>query len=130
MQARAQFDARAQQCGDSRHDRQPESEALAVVAFGIADLEEFVEYPWLVDRRDADAVVADFDADAIATHACRKEDAATLGGGLDRIVQQAPEQAAQHAWVGEHGMCPRLATQLDTGVPGGFRLSFQQFREQ
>ena len=100
MQARTQFHPRAEQGGEPRHDRQAQAEALAVVALRIADLEEFVEHAWLVDRRDADAAVAHLDADAAAMPARRQQHATATRAGLDRILEQAPEQSGQHAGIG------------------------------
>jgi uncharacterized iron-regulated protein len=81
----------------SRDDGQAQAEALAMVAFGVADLEEFVEDPRLVHRRDADAVVAHFDADALAAHPRRQQHAAAGRGRVDRVVQQPAQQARQQA---------------------------------
>lgn len=51
-----------EQVGEAAHDREPEPEALGAVAFGVIELDELLEDGLLGFRRDAGAVVADFDA--------------------------------------------------------------------
>ena len=116
MQARAQFDPAAKQRGQPGHDGQAKAEALAMVAFGVADLEEFVEDPRLVHRRDADAAVAHFDADALAAHARGQQHATAGRGGVDRVVQQPAEQAGQQPGIG--GDRQRLRVRVQTVAQG------------
>ena len=130
MQARAQFDPGAEQGGEPRHDRQAEAETLAPVALRIADLEEFVEHPRLVDRRDADAAVAHLDADAGAVPACRQQHAATARAGLDRVVEQPRQQAGEHAGIGVCGQGAGTRMQGHAGASGDVRLRRQHLGEQ
>ena len=73
----------------------PEPEALGAVAFGVIELDELLEDGLLGFRRDAGAVVADFDAHLPAAFAAGQQDGAAGGvaqGVADEVVQDAFEQ--------------------------------------
>ena len=130
VQARAQFDPAAQQCGEPRHDGQAQPEPLAVVALGVADLEEFVEDPRLVHRRDADAAVAHFDAHALAADARRQQYPPARRGGVDRVVQQPPQQARQQSRVGGDRQRVRMGMQGHARAMRPVAMGAEQFGEQ
>ena len=96
-------DARAEQGRDARADREAEAEALATVALGVRDLVELLEDARLVDRRDADAVVAHLDAHGAA--AARRAATSTVpSGGVWRIAlaDQVADDALQQRGIAAH----------------------------
>ena len=84
-----------EQVGEAAHDGEPQAEALRAVAFGVIELDELLEDGLLGFRRDAGAVVADFDAHLAAAFAAGHQDGAAGGvaqGVADEVVQDALEQ--------------------------------------
>ena len=100
---------RAQQRGDARADRQPQPEAGAPVALGVGHLVELLEDARLVDRRDADAVVAHLDAHPAAAAGrpprTRRATTSTVPAGAlgaCALLTRLPTMRAQQRRVAVH----------------------------
>ena len=85
----------AKQPGRALHDGQSQPQALAAVAFGVAQLMEFPEDAFLLMQGYARAAVPDLHAQRVAVAAAADQHAAALGvmdGVVDQVAQDAVQQ--------------------------------------